>query len=228
MCLRRSSLGPDLPIATQAVGASRLRPGRAGVENLRRTVVRRRAWVRKGCVRAQPGLVVALIVAALVATGCSSHRDQSATSTTATTAASATSTTLSPVEQGIVAAYRRYWEVYIAVGSEMKLPDPRLAEVATGDELRQLGGAFLAYKVEGEVFRGTIDLAPKVLAVSGDTATVSDCYASHIIGYDAATGQPKGPGRPGRTLVTVTMVREANTWKVAAIRHEGDGCTPAP
>jgi hypothetical protein len=77
------------------------------------------------------------------------------------------------------------------------------------------------------VFRGTIDLAPKVVTVSGDTATISDCYASHILGYDAASGRPKGPERPGRTLVTVSMVREAEAWKVGAIRHEGDGCTPA-
>jgi len=227
MWLRLSSRASDVPIAIEVVGASRLRPGRAGLENLRRTVVRRKTSVCTGRVGAQPGLVAALILAALVASGCSSGKGRSATPTTVTTAPTVTSTTLNPVEQTILAAYRRYWDVYIAVGSDMRLPDPRLAEVATGEELRQLGGAFLAYKAEGEVFRGTIDLAPRVVSVSGDTATISDCYASHIIGYDAATGQPKGPGRPGRTLVTVTMVRDANTWKVAAIRHEGDECTPA-
>jgi hypothetical protein len=168
-----------------------------------------------------------VILTALLTTSCASGKGQRATPTTASSAPTATTTTLNAVDQSILAAYRKYWEVYIAVGSEMRLPDPRLGEVASGDALRQLNSALLAGKADGEVFRGTIDLAPRVVSVSGDTATVSDCYASHILGYDAASGRPKGPERPGRTLVTVSMVREAGTWKVGGIRHEGDACTPA-
>lgn len=187
-----------------------------------------RAADRRGGKRTRPisrQLLVALL-AGFVAAGCSS----SASTTpkpTASTPFTATSTTLDQGEQAVVDAYRRYWQIYIAVGSEMKLPDPRLAEVATGEGLRTLGSAFLADKAGGHVLRGTIDLAPKVVELAPDKALVRDCYASHILVVDAATGRPLGPERPERVLVTVTLVPESGTWKVLGIRHEGDGCNPS-
>ena len=165
------------------------------------------------------------LLAGFIAAGCSSSSSPETTATPTTTPP-ATTTTVNTVEQAVLDAYRRYWDVYIAVGSEMKLPDPRLAEVATGEALRTLGGAFLADKADGHALRGTIDLAPKVIERTSGNALVRDCYASRIVVVDAVSGQPLGPPRPDRVLVTVTLVPEATTWKVAAIRHEGDGCAP--
>ena len=130
-------------------------------------------------------------------------------------------------EQAVLDAYRRYWQIYIAVGSEMKLPDPRLAEVATGDELRQLNGAFLSDQAAGQVLRGSIDLAPEVIERTSDRALVRDCQASQILVIERATGRPLGPAPPERTLITVTMLRDQGVWKVGGIRHEGNGCSPA-
>lgn len=197
-------------------------------KKVRRVVFRPRAAVRRGGKRTRPSSrqLLATLLAGLVAAGCSSSAPQRAEPDSTTTTI-ATSTTLDQARQAVLDAYRRYWQVYIAVGNEMKLPDPRVAEVASGDALRQVNSAFLAARADGEVFRGTIDLAPVVTALTADSATVSDCYASHILGYDARSGQAKGLERPGRTLVTATMVREAERWKVSGIRHEGDGCTPA-
>jgi len=137
----------------------------------------------------------------------------------------ATTTTLSPANAAIVGAWRHYWDVYIAVGEQMHLPDPRLAQVATGEELRTLGGAFLADESEGHVLKGSIDLNPKVVGLEDASATVSDCYFSHILVYDQATGQATGPGSSNRTLVAATLTLDSGVWKVAAIRHEGDGCS---
>jgi hypothetical protein len=98
--------------------------------------------------------------------------------------------------------------------------------VATGEELNALNTGFLAYRSQGQVIRGTIDLAPRVVSLDNGQATISDCYASHILGFVKATGQAVGPEPSERTLVTVRMVQEGGGWKVAAIRHERDGCTP--
>ena len=191
-------------------------------------VLRPRAADRRGGKRTRPRSrhLLVTVAAGLVAAGCSS----SASTTpepTASTSSIATSTTLDKDEQAVLDAYRRYWQIYIAVGSEMKLPDPRLAEVATGEGLRTLGSAFLADKAGGHLLRGTIDLAPKVVDLAPDKALVRDCYASHILVVDAATGRPLGPERPERVLVTVTLVPENGAWKVLGIRHEGDGCNPS-
>ena len=101
---------------------------------------------------------------------------------------------------------------------------------ASGEELQALNHpGFLAYRSQGQVIRGTIDLAPQVVAVAvtGSEATLSDCYASHILLHSRATGQPEGSGPPQRTLVTARMLNEGGVWKVAGIRHEGEGCAPA-
>jgi hypothetical protein len=159
---------------------------------------------------------------ALAFSGCARDSKPAAAPTTTT---SAVTSTTSAKEAAVVDAWRRYWEIYVAVASEMKLPDARLAQVATGEELKQLGSGFLAFASDGELFRGTIDLNPKVLSVDSSAATLRDCYLSHILGYDAKTNQAKGAEDPTRRLVTVSMVMADGTWKVASIRHEGDGCT---
>src|SRR5207244_2437378 len=143
-----------------------------------------------------------------------------------TTSARATSTT-SASDAAVVAAWHHYWDVYVAVGSEMHLPDPRLADIATGEELRQLGSGFLAFSSDGQVLRGTSELDPKVVDVNGEQATLRDCYLSRILRYDKATGQPKGSPPTDRTLVTVTLQSDNGSWKVASIKHESDGCTSA-
>ena len=127
----------------------------------------------------------------------------------------------------VVAAWYRYWQVYVAVGGQVSPSYAQLDQVATGRELTTLESGFLAYHAQGQVIRGTIDLAPQITAVDGAQATLTDCYASHILRYSQSTGQPVGAAPSQRSLVTVTMSLEAGTWKVAAIRHEKDGCTPA-
>lgn len=103
---------------------------------------------------------------------------------------------------------------------------PLLAEVATGDQLRQLRSAFLARLSAGEVIRGAVDTAPEVIEVNGGSATVRDCYLDRTGIYDAESGQRKDTESGRRHLVTVQFVQEGSQWKVASIKREGDGCTP--
>ena len=166
------------------------------------------------------GWVLATVLAvALVGCGHGAKHTPSADASPTTLA---TTTTTSP-NDGVIAAWRHYWDVYIAVGEQMQLPDARLAQVATGQELRTLGGAFLAAKSEGEVLRGTIDLEPRVVSVEGGNASLRDCYLSSILGYRG--NQPVGPPDPQRRLVEVSLVLDGGAWKVSAIDHISDGCS---
>lgn len=173
------------------------------------------------------GVVAGVVLAGLVSGACTSTGNQPAAMST-TAAPAVTTTTAKTQETVILDAYRHYWDIYIAVGVEQRLPDPRLSEVTTGDELRQLNGAFLADRAAGHALSGTIDLAPRVIEVGDGRAVVRDCQASHLLVIDRVTGRPLGPAPTERTLLTVTMLNEGGAWKVAAIRHEGDGCTPEP
>lgn len=73
-------------------------------------------------------------------------------------------------ERSVLEAWRRYWDVYVAVGGELNLPDPRLADVATGKALQALNGGFLALRSKGQVIKGTIELAPKVISIEDGTS----------------------------------------------------------
>ena len=144
-----------------------------------------------------------------------------------TTTDSVTSSTAPSAQSEVAAAWRRFWDVYLAASNPMNPQDPRLREVATGEELKTLTSAFLASKSSGEVYKGSIELRPAVPEVSGDTATLSDCYLSSILAYDAQSGVLRDRHENVRRLVTASLVKEGGVWKVARIRHERDGCVPA-
>lgn len=167
---------------------------------------------------------VGLMAVAIALAGCSPEEAAAPAPTTSTTAQTTTSTTT--VEQATLRAYQAFWDGYLEAADPMNPEHPVLADVATGDQLRQLRGAFLARLSAGEVIRGDLKTAPDVVEVSGAMATVRDCYLDRTGVFDAGTGVRKDAETGVRHLVTVRLVQEASTWKVASITREGEGCTP--
>jgi uncharacterized protein (DUF1330 family) len=169
----------------------------------------------------------ALLLAAS-ASACSSGSDHRAAATT-TSAVPTTTSTTAAAEPAPVVAYRAFWQSYLAAADPMNPEDERLRQYATGDELRQVGGAFLARKSAGEVIRGALDLAPILVSTTDDEATVRDCYFDHTRVFNVSTNQPETPEDTARQLVTATLQRDAGSgqWRVARIKHEGSGCTSA-
>jgi hypothetical protein len=150
--------------------------------------------------------------------------------TTSTASSSETTgTTEAPDdEQVVLDRYVAFWnDGYLAAADPMDPTHPALAEHATGEQLETLERAFLARQTNGEVIRGTLDLAPRVVSVVGDTATVRDCYLDNTGIYDAATGERRDTATGVRHLITATLVREDGDWKVSDLTQEGDGCTAA-
>ncbi len=144
-------------------------------------------------------------------------------STTTTLPPTVTSTTVAEGE-AVLAAYRRFWDVYIAASNPMNPESPELAQNATGEELRTVQRTFLARKSAGEIFRGTIDLSPSVIEQATDRAVIRDCHDDNLVLLDAQTGAVKEPDDPVRKLVSVTLLREGGAWKVASIKLEAEGC----
>lgn len=176
----------------------------------------------------RPALAPLAAVALLVAACGGGGDDGGALPTAATTAPPLSTQSAGANERAaVLAAYRAFWDAYLAAADPMDPADPRLAEVATGEELRQLRSGFLAMKSAGEVIRGSLDLAPQLLGLERSSATVKDCYLDRTGVYDAATGRRKDPEGEVRYLVTVRLVREDGRWKVASITKEGEGCMPA-
>lgn len=179
--------------------------------------------------------LVATVAAAILVVACSDDGDPAAISTTATgpstspsTTAGATTTTAVDDEQAVLDAYVAFWNHgFLVAADPMDPTHPALAEHATGTQLETLQRAFLARQTNGEVIRGSLDLAPRIVSVVGETATVRDCYLDDTGVFDAATGERHDTPTGVRHLVTATLVVEGDAWKVSDLEREGDGCTAA-
>lgn len=169
------------------------------------------------------GFVVGLALTAVTAAGCGGGRSTPATTPTTTSTTRPGPTTTS-VNDGVEAAYRAFWDVYLLAADPMEPEHPALGEVATGEQLKQVRSAFLARKSAGEVIRGELDLKPSAITVDGDTATLTDCYLDRTGVYRAQTGERVDKESGVRHLIRVRLVREGGAWKVAAITKESNGC----
>jgi hypothetical protein len=158
---------------------------------------------------------------------CGGDDDSAATTTTTRAQESTTSTSeASDEEAAVLDAYEAFWDAYLEAADPMVPQHRVLQEHATGEQLQQVTGAFLARLSAGEVIRGEIDLAPVVVELTDSTATVSDCYLDRSGVFDAETGERLDQESGVRHLVTAELRFEDGSWKVASMTREGDGCTP--
>jgi hypothetical protein len=178
----------------------------------------------------------ALLLAAAVLASCSSGTGAAGNPTTSaqvsrgaapTSATTRPSTTdaRSAAEAAVLAAYRGYWADVVAVGKTADWESPRLAEHATGQALAEARATFHTLKTRGQVARGTVDLRPTVLSVSGRSATLYDCNStSQFLAYDAKTGALRDKSSGRRNGKTVTLTLQGSAWKVANVVTEVGTC----
>jgi len=128
----------------------------------------------------------------------------------------------------VLDGYRAFWRAYLTAADPMNPKHPDLVATATGQQLGQVQRAFLARLAGGEVIRGTIEPHPRLAGpVQGTTASVVDCYLDDSHLFDAATGTQKDDPAVVHHEVRAEMTLVGSTWRVAAVRHVGKGCTPA-
>ena len=172
-------------------------------------------------------LMAALSAALLGACNGDGKASPTTTSTTTPTTSSPTTSAAASAEEAVREGYSAYWNAYLRSADPMDPENPLLIQHATGPALEAVQKAFLALKSAGKVIRGQLDLAPRVVTVEGDRATVRDCYGDTTGVYDAATGARQDQPSGQRHLVTASLRLEGRTWKVERLADEGLGCTAA-
>jgi hypothetical protein len=152
---------------------------------------------------------------------------------TAPTTAAPTTTTVDPTKAAILAAYRAHWDDVIGVAETVPIKplDPRLAEHTTGKQLLSEQQALTRLSVLGHYNQGSTDLSPTVTAVSGDSATVTDCIFDHSIEMDFRTKTAVEAPDIGHTLDVFVLTRVNGSWFVSDSTvmksgKTGDECTP--
>lgn len=161
--------------------------------------------------------------------GSSSGGSQGPTTSGRATASStsAPTSTTTPTEASTVAAYRAFWDAYVAAGDPMDPQSAALKATAVNPALETVQRSFLAHLAGGEVIRGQLELHPAAGDVTGTTATLTDCYLDRTHVFIAATGAQVDDPADNTFAVTVTLTQVDGTWKVSLIQKDGQGCTPA-
>ena len=129
----------------------------------------------------------------------------------------------------VIAGYRAAFDEQLAVGRDPSATadDDRLRAHRTGDALGTIQLALVEFKSAGKVYIGDVKLSPKVVELSGDTATIQDCLEDATGAADAETGEVLEPATRVVTTVTVKMKKIGGTWKMANYRDEKTPCVPA-
>lgn len=156
---------------------------------------------------------------ALLAAGCSSPRPRSTSTTTTTT---------DPAAAAVLAAYRGAQTAFDQALAQADPTWPALAETMTGAQLQSVRRILVADQVNGIVGRGSVQVFPKLVSITGSTAVVHDClYSSSELVY-AKTGKPVPPATPPEHDGVTAVVQEVapDTWKVANVHVTEGTCPP--
>jgi hypothetical protein len=166
--------------------------------------------------------LVGVTVVAATASSCGGSGSSSAHPTSATS-----STSIDPQaaqKSAVLAAWREYWTVYLDMGTKGTPFDPRLKDVATGKALNNSIAALDYRSRSGQVYRGTYDLNPTLVSLTGDSASVRDCSFDRTDIFNTRTSQVVQKADPNRSLETGTLTFDGGRWKVATIANGGP-CT---
>lgn len=172
--------------------------------------------------------LLTLAAAALLLAACGGG---SVSSTPTTVRAKATrstsSSTTDPARAAVLAAYRAEWRAFEQALATANPADPALAATMVNPQLQGVKANLFADQRQGMVGRGTFTLHPKIVSLSGSTATVVDCaYSTSVLVY-AKTGKPVPPiTSPENDGVHSILVLTGGAWKVYKQTVTDGKCAP--
>jgi len=126
------------------------------------------------------------------------------------------------LQQAILRDYEAYWSVVFGASDPPRPDDPGLAQYGAGQALGDVRQVLVSDAAGGLVRRGSQVLDPTVLSVTGNTATVRDCYRDKWLPYALegnTLGVPAGTllEEPSVRLRLVTLQLDGTTWKTTSV-----------
>lgn len=131
-------------------------------------------------------------------------------------------------DAAVLSAYRAS---QVAFDQAIQQADPTLAALAqtmTGSELDSVRRSLVSDQANGIVGRGTVQVHPKLVSISGGRAVIHDCTFSSLELVYKSTGKPVPPATPPEhDGVAATLIQTSpGTWKVST-EHVTEGSCPA-
>jgi hypothetical protein len=129
-------------------------------------------------------------------------------------------------DEAVAAAYESFLDGLTAA---MEAGDPDLTDLtehADGAGLVSAQAMVVSLTEAGRVARGEFVPSFESIEVTGESASVDDCYRAEIVEYDAATDEQVADRSGARFAATVQLERGDDGWVVTEF-VEGDVCAPA-
>ncbi|MDQ6910397.1 MAG: hypothetical protein M3Z84_06385 [Actinomycetota bacterium] len=147
---------------------------------------------------------------------------------TVTFASCSSSTGAANGRQAVLDAYRQSWADLIAAGDPINPDAPELKIHRAKQALDVIVAVLNDYKSKGVVYRGTVELRPKIVKLDGDKATIRDCVFDHTETLDPKTNQIVKAAAVYPRWVTTKMEVVGGGWKAVTFTPEETQCAPGP
>jgi hypothetical protein len=165
----------------------------------------------------RPIVVLTVTATAFACAGHPSTRASDPTLAPATSVTSAPTTTQDP-KAAVLAAYQRFWQVWLEANNPPNPTDPRLAEVDTGAQLERDRAEISRNRAAGITFKkatpSRADHRAFVLRLAGASALLEDCSLDDGVVVSRSSGSVINADVI-TYLWRVTIVKKGGLWKVA-------------
>jgi hypothetical protein len=125
----------------------------------------------------------------------------------------------------VLAGYLAYWDAVVHAHAMANPNDPLLAQHASGAALTEVRGTITRNRIQKLSVRGTVTHQARVLARSGDSATVDDCFDTKAWkAVDLTTGKSIGDipdNGTGRYRERTAMRQIGGNWLVTSVKDTG-------
>ncbi len=131
-----------------------------------------------------------------------------------------------PGSDAVLAAYRAGWAAFITAAKQR---DPSLAALSATmvDPLLQaIHGDLIQEQYQGSVLEGDIELNPRVVSITNDTATVMDCTYDRSEYVYVSNQSPVPPVTPPHQAGIRSTLKKVNgVWKVSDQAKDAQACS---
>lgn len=130
--------------------------------------------------------------------------------------------------QAVLVAYRQSWADVVAAGDPIKPDAAQLKTHRSGQALDVIVAVLRDYESRGVVYRGEVELHPKIVEFNGDSAKIRDCVFDHTQVVKPATNEVVKPAADHPIWASTTMQVVEGSWKATNFAPENQECTPEP
>jgi hypothetical protein len=128
----------------------------------------------------------------------------------------------------VLDAYRQSWYDLIAAGDPIKPEAPELRTHRSGQALDVIVAVLQEYEAKGVVYRGSVELHPKIVEFNSEKAEIRDCVFDHTETLEPMTNQIVKAAADHPRWVNTTMQVVDGAWKAVNFVPEDQECTPEP